>query len=537
MIPEAYASPVTADLAAFGPYMRWVAAQARDEEPEEYRWGKRLLAEQGEEWRDLLQLRAQLGASGNRAEWLKFHSAVCGYSPDPWQLHAHLVQSFDGPRTHKLLSCGIGTGKTEWLVNEHAILHVVNPGADHLLIAPTYDQARDILLARWEAIMDAYADAGYPILRKINKSILRADLYCGGRVYFRSAEKVENLRGTEFASVGLDEGEYIRNPINGLTTLLGRLRSRNCFGRQMSVTTTPRGLTGGILEYWHKMRQAARANAKNESELARKLSTWWFNRVSSFANPRLTEDFFEALQGYSRRRFEEEVLGYPAASSVTVLPEYNAERHGIDYVYDKSQPYDLICDWGYLYPYFGWIQPRKGQHDAVLFAEYYEDQVGEERQLHALQQTAAQLGRHPSRIAVDREDPKMIERVARLFPNAHIERMEGRADQARAYGIEAVRAVVDPLFGPPLFRIAKDLINKGGKRSMHEALLGRKWAQTHGILLPWPDEDRYREHAFDALSYWARAFGRNAVVAATVPFLGSKFRDMRMQEADRWARR
>ena len=511
----------------------------RADEPEVYRWGRPLAPMPGERWQHLTLLRAQLGASRDRAAWLQFHCAATGYAPDPWQQQAHLVESFEGPRTNKLLSCGIGVGKTHWLVHECAMLHVVNPGTRHLMIAPTYDQARDILMDRWEAIMDAYADAGYPILRRINKSILRADLYCGGQVYFRSAEKIQNQRGTEYCSVGLDEGEYVRDPINVLTTLLGRVRANDCFVRQLSVTTTPRGLSGGILDYWNQMRLAARQQASGEADLDAKLSTWWFDRVSSFANPRLAADFFAGLQGYSRRRFEEEVLGYPSASSVTVLPEYSAERHGIDYAYDPSLPYDLMCDWGYLYPFFGWIQPRPKERDAVMIGQYCEDQVSEERQLAVLAQMASKegFGRPPARIAVDREDPEMIAKVARLFPRAQIVKMESRAEQAKAYGIEALRALIDPLFGPPLIRIAKGLIDKGGKRGIHECLIGRKWAQSHGILLPWPDEDKYREHGFDALTYWARAFGQPSAVAATVHFANTRFNDLRLQEADRWARR
>lgn len=538
MIPEAVA--YAKDVAEFGPYARWVAQLAKEEEEEVYRWGRREKPTPGEQWDNLILMRAKLGASRDRAAWLQFHSAITGWNPDPWQVNGHLAESWNSKRSHKLFSCGIGVGKTEFLVQEHAMLHVVNPGADHLMIAPTYDQVENVLLDRWEQIMEAYAERGYPILRSINRSKLIAYLHCGGRVFFRSADKIANQRGTQYCSIGLDEGEYVRDPLNVLTTLLGRLRARNCFVRQFTVATTPRGLAGGILEYWHQMRQAMRAEARNPSEAAVKLSEWWFDRIPSFANPRLESDFFEAIKGYSRRRFEEEILGYPSASAVTILPEYSAERHGVEYTYDPKRPYDLMCDWGYNYPYFGWIQPtQKGQ--AVHFAEYCEDQVSEERQLNVLAEMAGPLpkglGQPPARIAVDREDPGMIQKVARLFPKASIVKMESRQEQARAAGIESLRALIDPLFGDPLYLVAKPLIEKGGRRGIHQAFAGRKWAQRNGIMLPWPDTDLMREHAFDAATYWARAFGHPGAVAATVHWATRGFADLRMREAARWASR
>lgn len=96
-----------------------------------------------------LELRRALGRSRDRRKWLQFLCAVTDYRPFPWQVRAHLASSGDPDvRTNKLITAGIRTGKSVWTTAEKTELDIANPGVDHLCIAPTYDQVREVLLPK-----------------------------------------------------------------------------------------------------------------------------------------------------------------------------------------------------------------------------------------------------------------------------------------------------------------------------------------------------------------------------------------------------
>ncbi|MFO0749140.1 MAG: hypothetical protein U1F43_26280 [Myxococcota bacterium] len=141
-----------------------------------------------------LKLRHALGATRDRRKWLQFMCAATSYDPLEWQKRFHLADSGSPDIRVKLATCGVGAGKTTCSTIESAGIHLVNPGCDHVMVAPTYDQCREILLPRWLERMEELAENGYPLLRN------RTGRFSGStriavQVSFRSAEKVANLRG------------------------------------------------------------------------------------------------------------------------------------------------------------------------------------------------------------------------------------------------------------------------------------------------------------------------------------------------------
>lgn len=456
-------------------------------------------------WRDFRHL---LGRSRDRSAWLKFFTAATSYRPFKWQVEAHLADSWEeDSRSNKMICAGIRTGKTFWSTAEAAMVHVANPGVDHLVIAPTYSQVREVVLPVWQRWMDELAGSGYPLLRRMNWSILRADLHCGGRVYFRSSDKYHHIRGFEFASIAFDETEYARNAMDALGVLIGRLSSPTANVRQLHATTTPRGFAGGVIEWWHTQREFARGLPDLEARM-RALSTWYFKRAATRDNPHLPPDFFAGLLGYSLRRYLEEIEGYPQASSLRALPEYEPARHLIPFKYNPERAYDLMIDWGNQRPYFGWIQERADGPGNCLFFEWCQDMVPPARQLQVIREVCDRLGKAPARAGVDRADPEQIARLQRMFPSCEIRRMEGRDEQQRSYGLEALRTLLDPLIGDPLFFVASHLAEEASPRGMHQSLMSLQWDQrSDGLTLPWAKKDGTHDHAVDAATYWARAFG------------------------------
>lgn len=479
-----------------------------------------------------LELRRRLGQQRDRLAWLQFMCSVTSYRPEPWQVRVHLARSHDpGVRANKLVSAGIRTGKTLLASAEAFMLHVANPGCNHLFLAPTYDQVREVVLPAWMKWVEEAADAGYPILRKMNQSLLRGDLHCGGRVYFRSAEKYHHIRGYEFASVNFDETEFARKALEAMLVLLGRISSPHAYVRQFTATSSPspNGLSGGLIEFWHKQRELAKRLPPGLREQA--LAAWWFLRAKTTDNPHLPPDFFRGVEGYSKRRYLEEILAYSFASSTRVWPEYGTERHVVKYQFNPERPYVICCDWGYHFPYFGFLQfvpdllrSDLTRHPAwVLFWEWGDDHVAEGRQMEELRKVARHLGRHPMAAAVDPEDSGMIELLRHEFPNCEMHFGESKSERSVKRGVDAVRAMLDPLFSEPRLLVADHLTTQAwaegqGHRGFHATALNYPWKALHGAIVDRaPDKDSRYAHCGDSIGYFARELGDGVERVFDVP--------------------
>lgn len=469
-----------------------------------------------------LELRRRLGQSRNRLAWLQFMCAITSYRPEPWQVRFHLAGSPDpNVRTNKLVSAGIRTGKSILETAESFMLNLVNPGCNHLLIAPTYDQVREVLRPMWEQWMDEAAASGYPLLRRFNESLLRADHHCGGRTYFRSAEKIHHIRGYEFADVNFDESEFARHAIEALNVLLGRISAPAALVRQFTAGSSPNGI-GALVGYWHTQRELAKRLPPGQREVA--LASWYFQRAKTTDNPYLPADFFRGLEGYSKRRYMEEILAYTFASSLRVWPEYEAERHIARYEFNAERPYVICCDWGYHFPYFGFLQQAEDGR-WFIFWEWAEDHVGEGHQMDELEKVVRHLGRPPHAAAVDPEDSGMIELLRRLYPNCSMHYGETKTERAVKRGTDSVRAMLDPLFAAPRLIVAEHLTTQTwtesrGHRGVHQTFTHYPWLSSNGHIVDRaPDKNSRYAHCGDALGYFARELGDGTERVFTVPRL------------------
>src|SRR5580692_1448566 len=98
----------------------------------------------------------------------------------------------------------IGSGKSQALCQEAIRLSYLNPGRTGLIGAPTYPMLRDATLTSFLEVLDSNR-----IRYELNKSesvLVMKDT--GSRIYFRSVDDFERLRGTNLAWFGLDELTY-----------------------------------------------------------------------------------------------------------------------------------------------------------------------------------------------------------------------------------------------------------------------------------------------------------------------------------------
>lgn len=456
-----------------------------------------------------LEMRHALGKSRDRRKWLQFLCATTDYDPFPWQIRAHLADSGDpNVRTNKLETAGIRTGKSVFMAAEGVELHTVNPAIDHLMIAPTYDQVREVLLPKWMERATQMAESGYPLMRRMNWSILRADLHCGGRVFFRSADKIANLRGFEFGDVEFDEADYAKSPMDALDTLIGRLSAALAYVRQLTVTTTPYQYAGSTIEHWAIQRLAALKIADPVLR-SRMLRSWWFGRARTLDNLTLPPDFLAGIASYSLSQYLREIEGYPVIHRTAKALACYGDRHARIEGYDPTKPYDMGIDWGQHKPAYVWIQIL-GDGRASIVHEYVPDDMPPERQLEMVRRICNAMKRDPEFAGVDRADPDQIKLFKRLFPHTIVREAETVAEQSRKASIGAVQRLMEPIDGVPKLLVWQGLRGPTAPiRGVH-GMFGNvqwEWDRLRNSYLDVVAKDGTFDHMFDAVAYWAKLVG------------------------------
>jgi phage terminase large subunit len=227
-----------------------------------------------------------------------------GYSPLPSQRKFHSsnarFKGFSGP---------IGSGKSQALCQEAIRLSYLNPGRQGLIGAPTYPMLRDATLT---SFLEVIGENGLP--HEYNKSesvLVMKDT--GSRIYFRSVDDFERLRGTNLAWFGLDELTYTAE--EAWLRLEGRLRDPKASRLCGFAVWTPKGFD------WVHRRFIRHRVDGYEVVLAQAFE----NRFVLDKIP----DFYERLKSsYDPKFFEQEVLGaYLNVQAGVVYSGFNRTRN------------------------------------------------------------------------------------------------------------------------------------------------------------------------------------------------------------------
>lgn len=465
---------------------------------------------------------------------------MAGYAPLDWQIRAHVADCL-APRVNKYAVCGLGAGKSEWEVHEGTICAMLNPGGWGVFVAPTYDQLKSVLLPRFLGLMERLASAGLPLLKRFHLTEMYAELWCGGRIYFRSLSKIDNLRGFEFVWAGGDELESVINARRVWDVLSGRIRQRGYF-REMFGGSTPRGpdgIVGLFLEARAVVRGLMPANdnmqAANDN-VTEGLRQWFTIRATAEDNPHLPEDYLAVQRAtYSKRRWDEEVLAKILRPETAVWPEIDAGIHVIDWPkpfvvgqggriianprVDRSLLWDLAYDAGDATPHVLWIQ-RLHDGTCIVADEWCDDQIPL-GQLHAgvLERSVA-FGRAPELGVCDRARKDERAWLAHAFQSTEIRWMRTHDQQLILPGIEVVRERLDPIMGGrPKLLFARHLTINPPRRGIWNCVRNyRHGRRADGSLTPEPYKDNVHDHGADALRmHQVALFGSGAGEVVSVP--------------------
>lgn len=459
------------------------------------------MAVSSQSWRDT---REAMGRARDREGALAVLEQA-GYSPFPWQRRLHLADGPANGQTHKLPICGLGAGKTEAGVAEALILAMLNPGVWGIIVAPTYDQLQAVIVPRLEAIFSALAASGSPLLRKFHRTAMFFELWCGARIYLRSAGKIDNVRGFEFGWGWIDESEAIPNIDYVWDVVLGRIR-RACHVRQAFATSTPRGLNG-LVAVFIRQRHEIAARGGDAAELAE----WFTIRATSFDNPTLAPGWAESKRKtYGNRRYREEILAEILKPQAAVWPEIDESRHVVewgfrdqrlrrDFPYDPRLPYDLAYDAGDSFPHVLWIQ-RAEDGTCIVFDEYCEDGDPPTKLHDLIIARCRDLGREPENAVLDRARTDEIRWARGAFPSTHVLKCDTWAEQSVMPGIRLISDRLDPVIGRPKILISRRLVPARSRRGIWNCLRNYKYrARADGSISGDPLKDGTHDHGADAL--------------------------------------
>jgi len=456
-------------------------------------------------WREL---RHHLGRQADRGELMRFMCAVTGYNPLPHQLRAHLAHAEgEGAISHKLFLGGVGAGKTKWGAAETVAMAIANPGCNLAVLAPTFDQILHVVVPELRHLFDEMASRGYPLARRWKHSTACFELVGGGRIFARSFDRVDSIRGFQVCSLHLDETSMARRPSYVFDTLVGRLRERHANKLQVHVTTTPRGLHGVVAKF---IAHREAASLLPDDEATKERRAWWVGRAPTQANTHLPSGYVESLKaGYSRRQWEQEVEAKILRPHTSVFVEWSRDRHLRPWRYDSTiSAYDLAIDWGHSHPAVFFVQRIPGTGEAIIFDEFVEDNVPRDHLRAYIKRACKKLGRPPSNIAADRAVKSENAWAMQAFPSARLHVMRTRQAQDIRNGIECVRAMLDPVDGAPLLYVADHLAKDAPKRGIVKGFENYRYKQrSDGSLSDTPWRSNVEDHAMDAVRYWVVGCG------------------------------
>lgn len=158
----------------------------------------------------------------------------------------------------KVCVMGRRAGKTFLSMHEIA-KHARFPGSKVFYVAPTYKMCRQII---WDDLKEKFIRARWA--KKINESNLEITLINGSKIYLRSADNPDNLRGVSMDYLVMDEAAMIDQK---MWTEVCRPALSDREGHALFLTT-PKGKGSWIYELWQGAHSADNYSAFQYSTLA-----------------------------------------------------------------------------------------------------------------------------------------------------------------------------------------------------------------------------------------------------------------------------
>ena len=140
----------------------------------------------------------------------------------------------------KVVVAGRRWGKTYLCMHEMAKA-ARHPNSKVFYVAPTYKMCKQII---WDDLKEKFLRCRWA--KKINESELTITLINGSKIYLRSADNPDNLRGVSMSHLIIDEGAMIDKK---MWTEVCRPALSDQQGGAMFITT-PQGKSSWIYDLW-----------------------------------------------------------------------------------------------------------------------------------------------------------------------------------------------------------------------------------------------------------------------------------------------
>lgn len=369
---------------------------------------------------------------------------------------------------HVSMGAGIGSGKTlagnarAFLASQGQIgdqkIPVPNLG---MITAPTYVMLRD-------ATLRTFMEINAPFVKDFIKSEMKAVMFNGSEILFRSTSDPEKLRGPSLSWWYGDEASLY--PYKVWTIMVGRTRQ---FGRAgyKWLTFSPRGRNWT----WREFVQLARPDYR-------------LINAPTWANPFLADDFIlDLLESYDEDTRRQEIEGEFLANQGTIYTEFNRDLHT-----SKARPnatWDYVVagvDFGFNNPSVIEVVGVNGDgYKRVLHEDYARQRTDDD-----LARTAAQL-RDEFNIDTffcDPSDPPAIRKLQEAGCHAVAANNEVLA------GINEVKRNLRRFHGKPALTISPECAYTISEMEQYEWLMDKGGGKR--------DKPRKSfDHAMDALRY------------------------------------
>jgi len=316
--------------------------------------------------------------------------------------------------------------------------------------------------------------------------------YGGGVIAFRNLDNPSKYQSAEFAAMAIDE--ITKNPRRTFDILRGSLRWAGIDDVKMIAASNPEA--NWVRDYWIEKNLPEEMEG-HEHEFA-------FVPALPEDNPHLPQSYWEMLDTLSGAlRMAWRYGDWYAAVEGLVYSNFNADNI-TDQEPDRSRPYALAIDDGYVDPRATlFIQPQRNG-DLLVFDELYETQKLEEETIGNIESTYAryEMGL-PTVAAVSHEAVALRKRLQQAKIRA-VNWMEHRVSGSSSTRLAAITLTRSMLCDGKGHRAIK--INRRCKHLLDEISVGYKYPEgKHGFETHPADGN---DHAVNALEgyIWA-AYG------------------------------
>ena len=424
---------------------------------------------------------------------------------EPHEAQAKVLMS---PHRFVYFRAGLGTGKT-WVGCQWAAANVLlhTEGTTGVIISPTYSMLDDVIRPQIEELWPRQVVATW---HGTERSYTWSN---GSKVLLRSAERPGRLRGIQVAWAWLDEPAEMKAEI--WTTITGRIRSKTRWLHQVLLTGTPSGYNwvhdafgnpGERLdEGVHVVKAATEDNVDN-----------------------LPEGYIDSLRGlYSARLAAQELSGEVVHLEGQVF-DYKPGQHVVDCNWQQDAETYAGLDFGYRSPAVVFFRRHPEREAWVAFDELMPNDTTTEQLADRILAKGYNLqevwcdpaGKQAT--TAGRTDVDVLRRAgipARYRTSSKVRRI--------AFGLEVMRAAMDPADGSPPRFLVHERLTKGSKRGLHRSLLSYRFKGNTEA----PEKDNVHDHACDAARYfWANMDGvsRRTVAHEQQQFVARRYEERRL---------